>query len=122
LAQSIGGRSAKSIFTAILQNHLDSGAKTFTALFHCVPLPVSTRNLGGPGDKPFAVALNYCCEFVPHVESIARRELAVAFALACLLEKGANDEKDYGSPQSLTFGDETIHSRKLMESSSPEQE
>jgi len=51
---------------------MDSGAQVLAALLQAMPLPVCARNLWRPGDKPFTIAFNDRCKFVPHGTSIER--------------------------------------------------
>jgi hypothetical protein len=53
-------------FATVFKNKLDGRAQALAAFFHAAPLTISAGNLRGPGDKPFAITLNDCCEFVPH--------------------------------------------------------
>ena len=75
ITQGIRRSAAKSVLAAIFQNQLDGGAKVCAAFFDAVPLPVGAGNLRRPSDKPFAIAFDHSCEFVPHGTSIDRHWL-----------------------------------------------
>ncbi len=76
LPKSVGRCAAQPVLAAIFEDQLDRCAKTLSALLQGTALPIGSGDLRRPSDKPFAIALDYGSEFVPHAMSIARNDKA----------------------------------------------
>ena len=58
------GHSARSILSPIFKNQSNSFCKILATILFCTALPVGARDLWAKRYVPFAVVLDYCCEFI----------------------------------------------------------